>query len=67
MVELTQSLTQWLWDNHKDKLSPIMFGHVELLTDEIWREYIEWCKTDDGKQYLKGGSKYRPEFNPEED
>lgn len=64
MVELTQSLAQWLWDNHRDKLSPIMFGHIELLTDEMCREYIEWCKTEEGRQYLKGGSKYRPELNP---
>lgn len=67
MVKLTQSLAQWLWDNHRDKLSPIMFGHTELLTDEMWDKYIEWCKTDEGKQYLKGGSKYKPELNPEED
>ncbi len=64
MVELTQSLAQWLWDNHKDKIALIMFGHTELMTDEMWNEYIEWCKTDDGRQYLKGGSKYDPELNP---
>lgn len=65
MVELTQSLAQWLWDNHRDKIVLIMFGHVELLTDEMWHEYIEWCKTEEGHQYLKGGSKYKPELNPE--
>lgn len=59
MVKLTESLKQWLWDNHKDKIGLIMFGHLELLTDEMWAEYIEWCKTDDGRQYLKGGSKYK--------
>ena len=58
MVRLTQSLHHWLWENHKDKIGLIMFGHTELLTDEMWAKYIEWCKTEDGKQYLKGGSKY---------
>ena len=58
MVKLTQSLQHWLWENHKDKLGLIMFGHTELITDEMWAEYIEWCKTEDGRQYLIGGSKY---------
>ena len=38
-----------------------MFGHLELFTKEMQKEYIEWCKTDEGKQYLKGGSEYDPE------
>ena len=38
-----------------------MFGHTELFTEEMQKEYIEWCKTDEGKQYLEGGSKYDPE------
>ena len=59
MVTLTQSLERWLLDNHKDKVALIMFGHTELLTDEMWAEYIEWCKTDEGKKYLKGGSEYK--------
>lgn len=59
MVKLTQSLREWLWRNHRDKLGLIMLGHVELMTDEMSAEYIEWCKTEDGRQYLKGGSKYK--------
>lgn len=58
MVRLTQSLQHWLWENHRDIVALIMFGHTELFTEEMQREYIEWCKTDDGKKYLKGGSKY---------
>ena len=58
MVKLTQSLQHWLWENHREKIVPIMFGHVELFTKEMEREYIEWCMTDDGMQYLKGGSEY---------
>ena len=67
MVKLTQSLQQWLWENHKDKIALIMFGHTELMTDEMRSEYIAWCKTDDGRQYLKGGSKYDPDLNPKEE
>lgn len=58
MVNLTQSLQHWLFEFHKEKLPLIMFGHTELFTKEMQEEYIEWCKTDEGKQYLKGGSKY---------
>lgn len=58
MVTLTKSLRHWLWANHKDIIGLIMFGHVELMTDEMWEEYIKWCQTDDGKRYLEGGDLY---------
>ncbi len=58
MVKLTQSLERWLYVNHHDKLGLIMFGHTELMTEEMFKEYIEWCKTPEGKSYLKGGSNY---------
>ena len=61
MVKLTQSLAHWLFINHREKLPLIMFGHVELFTDEMQKDYLEWVQTDEGKQYLKGGSKYREE------
>lgn len=58
MIKLTQSLQHWLFAYHKDIAALVMFGHAELITDEMWDEYIEWCKTDEGKEYLEGGSKY---------
>lgn len=58
MVKLTRSLSHWLWDNHKDILPLIMFGHTELFTEEMQEKYIEWCKTDEGKEYLVGGKYY---------
>lgn len=62
MVKLTQSLEHWLWENNHGGLIPLlMFGHVELFTEEMQKEYLAWCQTDDGKQYLKGGSKYKEE------
>ena len=63
MVRLTQSLEHWLWENHKDKIGLILFGHTELITDEMWYEYVEWCATDDGMTYLKGGSNYKEDGN----
>ena len=60
MIILTQSLEHWLLVNHKDKLPLILFGHTEFFTVEMQKEYIEWCKTDEGRQYLEGGSKYDP-------
>lgn len=61
MIRLTQSLEQWLFENHKDILGLIMLGHTELFTEEMEQEYLAWCLTDEGKQYLKGGSKYKGE------
>lgn len=58
MVTLTKSLRHWLWENHKDLIGLIMFGHTELMTEEMWEKYITWCQTDDGKRYLEGGDLY---------
>lgn len=58
MIKLTQSLQQYLFINHREIIVPLMFGHTEVLTQEIWDAYIEWCKTDEGHKYLKGGEKY---------
>ena len=59
MVKLTQSLEHWLFVNHREILPLIMFGHVELFTEEMQKEYIAGGLTDEGRQYLKGGSKYK--------
>ena len=59
MVRLTQSLQHWLWLNHKELIPLIMFGHTELFTEEMQKEYLEWCQTEEGKKYLKGGSEYK--------
>lgn len=59
MVRLTQSLAHWLWVNHRDKFALITLGHTELLTKEMYAEYIEWLKTEDGQSYLQGGSNYK--------
>lgn len=46
MVKLTQSLSKWLFDNHKDKYALIMLGYTELLTEETYQEYLAWCETE---------------------
>lgn len=61
MVKLTQSLEHWLWKNHREKIGLILFGHVELFTEEMQEAYLEWCGTDEGRSYLKGGSNYKEE------
>lgn len=58
MFKLTCSLRHWLWENHRELISLLMFGHLELFTPEMKAEYMEWLKTDEGKSYLKGGSNY---------
>lgn len=60
MPIMTQSMEIWLATYHRDKFVPIMFGHLEVFTEEMAREYAEWCLTEEGCQYLKGGSKYDP-------
>lgn len=60
MPIFTQSMEVWLFTYHRDLFVPLMFGHLELFTDELAREYADWCQTEEGRQYLKGGSKYDP-------
>lgn len=57
MIILTQSLLHFLEEFHRDLIIPLGMGHIELFTPEVAQEYLEWCATDDGKQYLQGGAK----------
>lgn len=59
MVRLTESLKQFLSKFHIEILPLIMLGHTELFDDDMQEEYVKWCQTDEGRQYLKGGSKYK--------
>lgn len=59
MIHLTQSLTQFLFTYHRGILAQISFGHIELYTKKIEKEYIEWCKTEEGKKYLRGGEHFK--------
>ena len=63
MSKLTQSLKKYLENYHRDIIIPLTFGHTELLTQEIWGEYVDWCRTDEGIQYLKGGTKYNESYS----
>lgn len=65
MVKMTQSFSAWCLKYHEDIYSLLMFGHTEEFTEELAHEYVEWCRTDEGRQYLKGGSKYREDLGKE--
>ena len=56
--KLTASLEHWLAVNEPEAFVLISFGHIELFTDEMKGRYIKWLQTDEGKEYLVGGSKY---------
>ena len=51
-IQLTESLKQYLWKFHRTDLPLVLFGHLEVL-DPYWDDYISWCKTDEGLQYMK--------------
>lgn len=61
MIQMTQSFSHWCCKYHSEIYSLIMFGHAEEMTKELWEEYYDWCRTEEGKQYLKGGSKHHGE------
>lgn len=56
MIKITRSLRHWLFVNHPDILPLVMFGHLELITDDMYQKYLDWCKTTEGTKYLKDGS-----------
>lgn len=56
MISMTPSAKKFFFDKYPVEASLLMFGHTEVLTEEMVREYIEWCKTEEGRSYLKGGT-----------
>lgn len=63
MVRLTRSLKKWLFDNHKEIISSLLFGHAELFTKEKQEEYLEWCQTEEGRKYLNNEPECKSEEN----
>lgn len=59
MINLTESLRQFLIKYHKEDLTLIKLGHIERL-EPYKSEYLEWLKTDEGASYLEGGENYKP-------
>ena len=63
MNQMTQSFSAWCLRSHPDIYTLLRFGHAELFTKEMQQEYRDWVQTDEGRQYLKGGSKYKEKDN----
>lgn len=57
-VKLTASLEHWLLINEPETFVLVGFGHLECFTDDMKERYLAWVQTDEGREYLKGGSKY---------
>lgn len=55
MVKMTQSFRYWIFNYHPEIAALIKFGHIELFTEELAKEYYEWGKSEEGKSYLSGG------------
>ena len=63
MVLVTQSLQEFLIRKGLLKEFVLLdFGHTEVLTKELYAEYIEWLHTPEGESYLKGGENYNEEY-----
>lgn len=65
MNSFTQSAAKFFFDKYPQEASLFMFGHTEAITKEMCKEYIEWCRTDEGRSYLKGGANYCPNYSAE--
>ena len=68
MISITQSLREFLIRKRMLKeLTQLSFGHVEVYTPELQKEYLEWVQTEEGQAYLKGGEKYDAEYGKKMD
>lgn len=54
---MTRSFSVWCLKFHRDIYSLLRFGHTELLTEEMYQEYLDWAQTDESKQYLEESNK----------
>ena len=60
MIKTTCSIDRWMFDNgYQKELVLLKFGHTEVFTKDMENRYVEWCKTDEGRSYLKGGANYK--------
>lgn len=57
MITLTPSLIVWLKKYHKVLLPAVAAGNTKVLTNELIKEYLEWCRTEEGHETLSGGKK----------
>lgn len=63
MVYLTQSMNEFFIRKEMAKEMVLLtFGHTEVYTPELQKEYREWVQTEEGQAYLKGGEKYDAEY-----
>lgn len=58
MNRMTHSFSVWCLKFHRDIYPLLMFGHNELITKEMYQEYLDWVQTDEGKQYLEDGGEH---------
>ena len=56
--KLTASLEHWLVANEPKTFVLVGFGHIEAMTDDMKKRYLEWVQTEEGKSYLVGGVNY---------
>ena len=38
---IDKKFMNWLWNKDRQKYTYILFGHLELITDDLVKEYIE--------------------------
>ena len=44
MIKLAPSLVEWLFETDRKELAVLLgFGHIELFTEDMQKEYFEWC------------------------
>ena len=43
---IDKNFMRWLWNKDRQKLTLILFGHIELITNDLIKEFVESEESD---------------------
>lgn len=52
MIKISHRLEVFLRKYYEDFWPLISLGFYELITDEMWNEYVDWCHSDEGRMVI---------------
>ena len=52
---IDEKFMSWLWNKERQKYTYILFGHLELITNDLVKEYIE-SEVDNGNDEQRGNT-----------
>lgn len=51
-VFMTRNFRMFMYRYHREELVLLALGRKDVLTDEIWQEYLDWCQSEEADPYF---------------